>query len=69
MNKAMWDFMDKAEGRKDSSFSNMNKERVRQGYKKVAEKMQNKKGKGSLNSPKRGRDNDVALGKNEQEKS
>ena len=37
-NKAMWDFMDKAEGRKDSSFSNMNKERERQGYKKVGEK-------------------------------
>lgn len=28
-----------------------------------------KKGRESLNSPKRGRDNDVALGKNEQEKS
>ena len=27
------------------------------------------KGRESLNSPKRGRDNDVALGKNEQEKS
>ena len=35
MNKAMWDFMDKAEGRKDSSFSNMNKERKRQGYKEI----------------------------------
>jgi hypothetical protein len=31
--------------------------------------IRNKKGRESLNSPKRGRDNDVALGKNEQEKN
>lgn len=34
MNKPMWDWMDKAEGRKDSSHENMQKERVRQGYAK-----------------------------------
>ena len=33
-NKPMWDWMDKAEGRKDSSYTNMKKERVRQGYEK-----------------------------------
>ena len=34
-NKAMWDWMDKAEGKKEgSSFEGMNKERERQGYKK-----------------------------------
>jgi hypothetical protein len=36
-NKAMWDWMDKAEGKKEgSSFEGMNKERERQGYKKVS---------------------------------
>lgn len=35
--KAMWDFMDKVEGKKvGSSYSNLQKERVRQGYKKEA---------------------------------
>ena len=39
-NKAMWDWMDKAEGKKvGSSHANMQKERIRQGYKKVASKM------------------------------
>jgi hypothetical protein len=32
LNKGMWDFMDKVEGRKDSSFKNMSKESKRQGY-------------------------------------
>jgi hypothetical protein len=31
--KAMWDWMDKAEGRKDSSWENKEKEAKRQGYK------------------------------------
>lgn len=35
-NKAMWDWMDKAEGRKDSSHENMQKERKRQGYQEKA---------------------------------
>jgi len=39
-NKKMWDWMDKAEGRKDSSYKNMEKEKARQGVKKsIAKKM------------------------------
>ena len=40
--KPMWDWMDKAEGRKDSSHDNMMKERKAQGYdkkKSMAKKM------------------------------
>lgn len=44
-NKPMWDFLDKVEGRKDSSYNNLQKERVRQGYKheKHESKAQEKK--------------------------
>lgn len=40
--KSLWDAMDKLEGRKGSSFHNMQQERKRQGYdkkKEVAKKM------------------------------
>ena len=38
-NKAMWDWMDKAEGKKEgSSWEGANKERKRQGYKPMVEK-------------------------------
>ncbi len=40
-NKAMWDWMDKAEGKEvGSSHANMEKERERQGYKKSKSKSQ-----------------------------
>ena len=35
MHKPLYDWLDKQEGRKDSSFDKVNKERVKQGYKKV----------------------------------
>lgn len=41
-NKAMWDWMDKAEGRKDSSHANMEKEKVRQGVTKKKDSMARK---------------------------
>ncbi|MEK6880865.1 MAG: hypothetical protein AABY22_14695 [Nanoarchaeota archaeon] len=37
VNKNMWDWLDKAEGRKDSSFKNLEKEKKRQGYNKEKE--------------------------------
>ena len=39
-NKAMWDWMDKAEGKKvGSSHANLEKEKVRQGYAKKMRKV------------------------------
>lgn len=38
-NKSMWNWMDKAEGKEEgSSYKNLQKERVRQGYKPLKEK-------------------------------
>jgi len=73
-NKAMWDWMDKAEGKKEgSSFSGMNKERERQGYKKLSEKKKHiasrmkDKGKESLNIPRgeKNEGNKMEEGRNE----
>ena len=36
-NKKMWDTLDEWEGRKESSYENMQKERVRQGYKRITQ--------------------------------
>lgn len=49
MYKPLYDWLDKQEGRKDSSFDKVNKERERQGHKKVVAKKMKKKRPKCLN--------------------
>jgi hypothetical protein len=63
-NKAMWDFMDKAEGRTDSSYSNMKQERKRQGYDKSSSKKMSMAKKMSTNGMKASTDGKPSKGVN-----